>query len=69
MPESHLEMAGSAGFGSLPIKWGFLPKRITLKSSALAVTSQVRIKAVDLTSQSQPVWTWAHTEQLLLLCG
>ena len=56
MPESHLEIAGSAGFSSLPIKWDFLPKRITLKTSALAVNSHVRLKAVDLTPQSKPVW-------------
>lgn len=44
MPESHLEIAGSAGFSSLPIKWGFLPKGIILKNAALAVNSHVRLK-------------------------
>lgn len=67
MPESHLEIAGSAGLGSLPTEWGFLPKRATPESSALAVNSHVRLKAMDLTPQSKPVWTWTHTEQLLLL--
>lgn len=57
MPESHLEIAGRAGFSSLTIKWGFLPKHIILKNSALAVNSHVRLKAVDLTPQSEPVWT------------
>lgn len=34
--------------------------RYSQESSALAVSSHVRLKAVGLTPQSKPVWTWAY---------
>lgn len=63
MPESHLEIVGSAGFSSLPIKRGFLPEHITLRS-ALVLNFHVGVKAADLTPKSKPVWIWVHREQL-----
>lgn len=50
----------------MPIKWDILPKHVTPKSSALAANSHVRLKAMDLTSKSKPVWMWSHMGQLLL---
>jgi len=41
MPASHLEIAGSAGFSSLPIKSGFLPKHY---SKELCTCSQFSSK-------------------------